>query len=147
MRRIISLSALFIGVLFIFTSCSKYDDNPLLSLKSKAARLEGTNVLEKVYQNGQENSDLYELMSSYEITFDKDGTGSMTYQYSFFGIDYDVVNDLKWEFSSDDSKLLVKTKGEDEDESEWSDWTESTILKLTSDEFVEAKANTKYKGR
>lgn len=135
MKRIISLSALFIGVLFVFTSCSKYEDNPLLSLKSKAARLAGTNIIEKVYQNGEEITDYYLLISYSEVTFDEDGTGSMESSGTFLGIPYDVVKDLKWEFSSDDSKLLVKTKGENEDETEWSDWDESTILKLTSDEF------------
>lgn len=133
MKRIISLSALFIGVLFVFTSCSKYDDNPLLSLKSKAARLAGTNIIERVYQNGQENTDLYEMLSNYEVTFDKDGTGSMEYSGTVFGVTYDVVSDLEWEFSSDDTKLLVKTR--DEGTTEWSDWEESTILKLTSDEL------------
>jgi hypothetical protein len=133
MKRIFSLSAVLLGVLFMLSSCSKYEEGPLLSLKSKEARLVGTLVVDQVLKNGVENTDMMEFMDNMEFTFEKGGTGNMKAIYTWGGMEVTAVDDLEWQFSDDETKLLVRTKGEDD--TVWSDWEESTILRLTSDEL------------
>lgn len=57
----------------------------------------------------------------------------MTFTYSLGGASYTVKNDLEWMFNDDETKLLVRTKGEGE--TTWGDWEESTIIRLTDTEI------------
>ncbi|HHZ66128.1 MAG TPA: hypothetical protein EYN51_11645 [Flavobacteriales bacterium] len=46
---------LFVSSLFLFsTGCKKYDDGPLISLKSKKSRITNTWILDEVFENGIE---------------------------------------------------------------------------------------------
>ncbi len=88
-----NISLLASAVLIFNLSSCKYEDGPIISLKTKKARLVGTWELKKV--NG-ENPDRLEL----ELEFEKDGDFKATYSYtSYWGYDYeyDVKGDWEWE--------------------------------------------------
>jgi hypothetical protein len=129
MKRIFSLSAVLLGVLFMLSSCSKYEEGPMISIQSKEARVAGTYTLVQAYKNGLENPDKVEFYENTTYLYNEDGTGEKQYKESSII----VTTEFEWEFSDDETKLLVRTKGEDD--TDWSDWEESTILRLTSDEL------------
>jgi hypothetical protein len=136
MKKIISLSTLFVAVMILFSSCGKYEEGPAISLKSKEARVAGTYQIVDVYKNGEQNNDtelILGLMALVETTFEKDGTGEMSSNYTIDGTEYSSTQDLEWMFSEDETKLLVRTK--DDGETTWGDWEESTIIRLTDTEI------------
>jgi hypothetical protein len=133
MKKIISLSTMFLAVMIFFSSCGKYEEGPMVSLKSKEARVAGTYEIVEVLKNGKSDEEMLEIMSIMEFTFEKDGTGEISYTYTLGGASFTDVEDAEWMFSSDETKLLVRTR-EDAD-SDWSDWEESTIIRLTDTEI------------
>jgi len=133
MKKIISLSTMFLAVMILFSSCGKYDEGPMVSLRSKEARVEGTYEITDILKNGQTDEDQIEWASSVQTTFEKDGTGEMSFTYSWGGASYTESEDLEWMFNDDETKLLIRTK--DEDESTYGDWEESTIIRLTDTEI------------
>lgn len=92
----------------------------------------GTYKVDDVLKNGQSDENSLAFMQLATFTFEKDGTGSMSSTYTYGGISYTSSEDLEWMFSDDETKLLVRTK--DEDETTWGDWAESTIIRLTDTE-------------
>ncbi len=132
MKKIISLSTIFFAVMIVFSSCGKYEEGPVISLKSKEARMAGTYRVDDVLKNGKSDENSLAFMQLFTYTFEKDGTGSMSTTYTLGGVSYTSSEDLEWMFSDDETKLLVRTK--DEDETTWGDWAESTIIRLTDTE-------------
>jgi hypothetical protein len=133
MKKIVSLSTLFLGVMILFSSCGKYEEGPMISLKSKEARVAGTYQVVEVLKNGVEDEDSFEIASTIEITFEKDGTGEMSFSYTWGGVSYTESDNLEWMFNDDETKLMVRTK--DEDDTTWGDWEESTLIRLTDTEI------------
>jgi hypothetical protein len=68
---------LYLVIAFILVSggCKKYPDGPLLSLRSKKARLAGEWQLDKVIRNGQDTTAYFKayLGSNYMLTIKKHG--------------------------------------------------------------------------
>lgn len=56
MKKIIKLSVLFFASALVLASCSKYDDNPAVSLKSKNGRIVGEWTLTKANYTGTHTS-------------------------------------------------------------------------------------------
>ncbi|MGM0626280.1 MAG: hypothetical protein ACQES0_10390 [Bacteroidota bacterium] len=139
MRKVMSLAVLFLGFVFVFSACSKYEEGPAISLKSKEARMAGTYTIDKVLKNGEEDSNTMDLLSGIEFTFEKDGTGEM--RYNMGSVSYNT--DLEWQFNDDKTELQVRTR---EDDEEWSDWDASEIIKLTDSEVwtVEYEDDDQY---
>lgn len=126
---------MFIAVsAMILSSCGKYEEGPAFSLRTKTARITGEWQVEKVFENGNEltgeETEYYDAMT---VKLDKDGTGLMTVNLSFEGMDFSFSEQLEWQFSDDKTELEVRTKDSEEDM--WSEWTSSTILRLTNDEL------------
>lgn len=132
-------TAIFLVVaLFAFTSC-KYEEGPAVSLLSKKARLSGEWTVDKVMYDGEElTGDEMKMYEAQTVTFEKDGTGNIhtdAYSMDYNGTTVDIPESdmsLEWEFNDDKTKLKVRTKMEDSEE--WSDWSESEILKLENKE-------------
>ncbi|MEA3447451.1 MAG: hypothetical protein U9Q98_03230 [Bacteroidota bacterium] len=139
MKKVMSLSAIFMGFILVFSSCSTYEEGPMISLKTKAARVEGTYTVDKVLKNGQEDSTAMGLLSGIETTFEKDGTGELSYTWG--SVSYNV--DLEWQFNDDKTELQVRTKDQSGD---WQEWESSEIIKLTDEEIwtVEYEGDDQY---
>ncbi|MFP4663924.1 MAG: hypothetical protein ACLFM1_05810 [Bacteroidales bacterium] len=133
MRKVMSLAALFLGFVFVFSACSKYEEGPMVSLKSKEERIAGEYTVSEVYKNGQYDEDMTEEQDGNEYIFNKDGTGSVSGSLEWEGVTFTISGDMEWELSDDKVKLLMRTKSEGEDE--WSEWEETTILKLEDEEM------------
>jgi hypothetical protein len=125
-------STLFLAATVItvlnFQSCSKYEDGPSFSLRTKKARLAGdwevVRIGSETYPQGG-----YSL----EMTFDKDGDFEFNYSYGAYSYGYQG----DWEFSSDKEDLEVTI---DNEVNEWE------ILRLTNKElWFEDEFNTEYR--
>jgi len=103
-------------IMLNFSSCSKYEDGPAFSLKTKTARLTGE--WEVVEINNQSPVDGGKLT----LEFEKDEDFSM--QYSYFGYSYSY--DGEWEWESDKESIEVTVDGTT---------TEFDIIRLTNDEL------------
>ena len=93
-------------VMMISYSCSKYDDGPFFSLRTKKGRLVGEWELDKVIQNGQTQS----LDSDYDIIweFERDGDFEQTLEYGSYSYGYNG----DWEFDDNGEELEIQINGD-----------------------------------
>ena len=116
MKKLLSITTLVLATMFIVTSCGKFEEGPKLSLKSKKARLANTWVYESIIVDDVAATDI-SFYDGVEITFDKDGTYSVS-----FG---SISDSGTWEFSGDvDLKTTTSTST-----------STSEIVKLKSNEL------------
>jgi hypothetical protein len=89
-------------VMMISYSCSKYDDGPFFSLRTKKGRLVGEWELDKVILNGQTQS----LDSDYDIIweFERDGDFEQTLEYGSYSYGYNG----DWEFDNNGEELEIE---------------------------------------
>lgn len=104
-------------ILPTLSSCSKYEDGPAFSLRTKSERVSNTWKVENYKINGD---DLTSLVSGYYETFSKEGAYSYTWSL-FSGAG-------KWEFQNDSKE--IKLTGNDDHSSR-----KLYILKLEEDSF------------
>lgn len=100
--RLLLITLFIVSALIVPTSSCKYKNGPLVSFRTRKARLDGTWKLEKEFINGKETKgqDLIEAQQSTGIMeFTKDG--------DFILQDPDTKEfiKMKWEFSSDKKKI------------------------------------------
>lgn len=97
MKNIVSLLGLFLLTGFIFQSCQKYEDNPLINLRSKSDRVEGSYQLAGYYVNGIDSTQaMNEQMTSwygstFEVHFFK-SDNSQVISGSFCQGDWELVD-------------------------------------------------------
>ncbi len=119
-KGILRLSVVLLVSIMTFSGCSKYEEGPSISLRTKKARMANEWVYEKYIVNGVDQDISY--FADFVMTLEKDGTG----KYSFG----DQSQDIQWEFN--DSKEEFRIKDTDED---WDDDDYMTITKLKNDEL------------
>lgn len=129
-------------VLFTLASCSKYEDGPGISLRSKKSRLVGDWVATKfVDEDGQDLLEVsgtetfycltgesfpfnYSSSSTFHLSFNKDGSASSQSEYNYNSIDYSA---------SYDACQPIYLSGTDNDESDftWEFDNNKEEIKLT----------------
>lgn len=125
MKTVKFLSVSLLLVVFVMGSCSKYEEGPLLSLRTKKARLAGVWKVEKTISNdGETNYPSSDDNGTIEYT--KDNVVKTTFE--FFGLE--VVISGEWEFIKDKEWLRTSIEINGEQEVE-----ESKIIKLKNDEL------------
>lgn len=97
--RITSLALILTGLLLSTMACSKYEENPMLSLRTKKARLDGNWSLVLVKDKNVDVTHTYP--DDYGYDFDKNGT--------FKKRNNETETMGEWEFS-DDKTLLRLTE-------------------------------------
>ncbi len=119
MKMFKTLSLALLAVAFVLGSCSKYEEGPSLSLRTKKARITGTWKVDKyVSENGTET----ESNDDSTIEIEKDGTYTVTSgSTSFSGT---------WEFNSDKSGIITSFEFGGVTQTD-----EMTIIKLRNDEM------------
>jgi hypothetical protein len=100
MKKILALAILLSFAMMTSTSCKKYEEGPLISLKTKSARLTRTWKLEKAEQNGV---DITNALPAMEQTFDDNGTYTLLMNGS--------ESSGTWEFDGDKENILIKING------------------------------------
>ncbi|PLX03120.1 MAG: hypothetical protein C0594_10945 [Marinilabiliales bacterium] len=146
-RKVLSISAILLGIILILGSCSKYEEGPAFSLRTKKARLAGDWQIEKMFVDGEEvdltpDTDSLGFSLGLDVitfTFEKDGSGEISLNVMGFSLDmpYD------WEFGDSKETLIITMSSTDGmsldmgggDSSMIPDNTEMTILRLTNDEL------------
>lgn len=142
MKKLLGIFALLTIVSAIFFSCAKYEDGPAFSLKTKKARLAGDWQIEKILVDDKEmdltgGDDSLGISMSLDMitfTFEKDGTGKITFSIWGFSID----TDLTWEFGDGKETLAISIDESAEMEGEFSMFSgdnELTIQRLTDKEL------------
>lgn len=115
----------FLFAAIVFTGCNKYEDGPFISLSSAEKRIEGTYTLDKYYIDDEEVTLADMNISDYEVTYNKDGSGSRTIN--------GLTSDIQWEFDEKKENIREKEQGLS---GEWSAWGNyRKLLKLTKDEI------------
>ena len=107
-----------LSFVFIFSSCKKYDDGPVVSLLTKTARLTGEWDVEEI--DGEYLTDV-----SAFITFEKNGDFELSVQFNDYYYD-DYIERGYWEWESGKESVDVTVDGERQ---------EYKILRLTNDEL------------
>lgn len=123
-KAIIPITVLSVLFVFLFTSCSKYEEGPSFTLLTKKARLTGTWVLQEQSINGT-SVDLG--LTTIKYTLEKDGTGNL-YSKTTVIISVETNTALEWKFDDKKENLMIKTNGE-------SDFSSTEIIRLTNSEL------------
>lgn len=125
MKTVKFLSIALLAVTFVLGSCSKYEEGPALSLRTKKARLAGVWKVEKFVDNdGSTSYPDSDDNGTIEYTKDNDVKAA----YTIFGVQ--AVISGEWEFIKDKEwlRVILDFNGEKEVE-------ESKILRLKNDEL------------
>ena len=110
-----------------FQSCSKYEDGPAFSLRTKTSRLVGE--WEVVRVDGQNSNAYFGPGYTYYFEFESDGDFEMKYDYSYNGITYSYSYGGEWEWEDDKASVEVQMDG-------YGGITEYEIKKLTNSELT-----------
>ena len=129
MKKIIILAGAVVSMLFVCTSCGKYENGPKVSLIPKINRITGTWQPEKILTNGVENQTALAFISTLELTLESDGSGSVAL--------WGFTSDVEWKFENNKEDFAIRTSGS----GGWGQWFNSTILRLTSTEFWVKETN------
>ncbi len=131
-----------VALAFVAASCGKYEDGPGFSLASKEARVINVWSLDEEFENGVAQELTADDKDDY-IEFMKDGKAVFTWVTSSGSANFDAT----WEFSDDKEKLIYYMTYEMLGTT-YTDTTESTILRLTSNEMwleqVDGSTTTEY---
>jgi hypothetical protein len=123
--KTLKLTTLFLAAALVFgsTSC-KYEEGPALSLRTKKARIAGEWTIEKfVDADGTVDNDGGDAV----YTFEKDGTGKVSFTTTIGSSTTTSNIDFKWELIDSKEKIKVEIDGFSAEE--------STILRLTNKEM------------
>ncbi|MDD2634913.1 MAG: hypothetical protein PHW82_05380 [Bacteroidales bacterium] len=118
-----------ISALVILGGCNKYEDGPLISLKSPEKRIVGEYIVE-AYLINDEFINLNDIgISEYQINFNKDGSGKTIITSN----NYTSESYFEWELDEKKENYRERYKGQN---NEWGVWSKyKKILKLTNTEF------------
>lgn len=112
-------------LLVTMVGCKKYEEGPLLSLRSKNERVANSWRVGQALENGIDVTDQYHKFD-YEIS--KEGKVTLNANYTILGADYIYVTSGDWAFLNNKEKISFDFDGSDHS-------TEYTILKLKEEEM------------
>ncbi|KAF5035777.1 hypothetical protein DSECCO2_582030 [anaerobic digester metagenome] len=118
-----------VALAFVAASCGKYEEGPKISFASKEARIINIWSLDAQFENGVEQTLTAEDKDDY-IEFMKDGKAVISWVYGGTTTDIDAT----WELSDDKEQLIMYMTYEMMGTT-YTDTTESTILRLKSNEM------------
>lgn len=91
-------------ILLLVSSCKKYEDGPILSLRSKKVRLANEWKTESYSENGTDKTnDWNSYYQGAKLTIGKDGRFFITYKANG---SYDVEQNGTWDFNGDKTIIL-----------------------------------------
>ena len=124
MKKIILLTTIIALFVILFSSCMKYEKGPVISFRTKAARMSNEWVLNELFiANG--DGGLVPIDGSY-TEYKKDGTGAF---YDSNG----NATELEWEFGDYKTQYHIRLKDGSGNWGAWGNFV--TIIKLKNDEL------------
>ncbi len=112
----------------LMTSCNPYEDGPLISVQSKAARIANTWVVASAIES--DGTDISESLSDDQWTFSKEGDATIITKEAGITLTYGG----EWDLESDDEIFELTISGEILG-IPFSTTDEYTILRLSNTEF------------
>ncbi len=107
MKKIILLLSVVILSMIALNSCSKYEEGPAFSLRTKMSRITGTWVIDEITENGVNVKVPYYIRM--EVIFNKSGTGG--FEIIVTAQDYDnpllYREDFQWQFEVDKEYISI----------------------------------------
>ncbi len=100
--KIILFTGLFIAA--GLTSCSKYEDGPALSLRSKKERISNTWKIEKAFRSGEDVTADYD---QYVLTLTKDGDARLVAIYTSGAFTFEYETNGTWKFENSKEVLVL----------------------------------------
>ena len=85
----------------LWTACKKYDDGPLISLRSRSERVANNWRVEKAIDNGKDVSGDFD---KYNVSLSKGGNAYLTAHYTFIGVEYNYATNGTWRFENNEEK-------------------------------------------
>lgn len=122
MKKIAIIMALILGV---STGCKKYEEGPVISLRTKKARVANTWKIEKAFNDGQDVTSSYD---QYELYMSKDGDAKLVTIYAYGDFTGEFETDGTWKFEDSKETLVLDYEDDDADE-------KYQILKLKENEL------------
>jgi hypothetical protein len=122
MKYIISVT---IAALLFSTSCNKYEEGPILSLKTKKSRVANTWVVDKAYDKDEDVTDNFD---QYELYTTKDGDANLKATYSIGDFSFEFETDGTWDFQDKKENIYFDYEDDAADK-------KYQVLKLTEDEL------------
>ena len=114
MKKGIKIAAgLGLMAVFALSSCNKYEEGPIASLRTKKERVANTWVIESAYRNGEEVTDDYE---EYTLHIEKDGDAELAALYTWGSFSYEYETDGTWEFTNKAENLSLDYEDDDADQ-------------------------------
>lgn len=120
-----ALIVCFLFASFSLVSCSKYEEGPAISLRSKKERVANTWKIDKAYRNGEDVTEDYD---QYTLKLTKDGDASLAALFASGNLSFEYETDGTWKFEN--SKEVLNLDFEDDDAD-----AKYQILKLKEDEL------------
>lgn len=114
----------FIGGIAL-SSCSKYEDGPAFSLRSKKERIANTWKVEKAYDNG---NDVTSYFDQYELEMLTDGDASLAALYTLGDLTFEFQTNGTWSLESSNEDLRLDFENNAADKT-------YEILRLKEDEL------------
>lgn len=113
MKTIILKTAILFSVFtLIATGCKKYEDGPIISVRSKEERIANTWVIEKAYDNGNDVTSDYD---QYDLTMDKDHNAKLTSNYKSGNVTFSFSTEGVWSFENNKNDLRLDFNNNDAD--------------------------------
>ncbi|MEO8151064.1 MAG: hypothetical protein ABI723_25750 [Bacteroidia bacterium] len=99
-------------IVITLSSCKKYEDGPLISLRSREERVANNWRIEKAMDNG---NDITSDIDNYHVSFTKGGEATLTAKYNFLGVTYTFSTHGTWSFENKDEKIKVDYEDDNAD--------------------------------
>jgi len=112
-------------VAFTLASCSKYEEGPAISLRSKKERVANTWKIENAYRNGEDVTGDYD---QYSLRLTKGGDATLAALFRSGNLTFEYETDGTWKFESDKEVLNLDFENDEADR-------KYQILKLKEDEL------------
>lgn len=113
MKLSILKTTILLSVLtFVAPGCKKYDDGPVLSVRSKEERIANTWVIEKAYDNGNDITSDYD---QYDLFMNKESKATLTSNYKSGGVKFSVTTEGVWRFENSKNDLRLDFENDDAD--------------------------------
>jgi hypothetical protein len=116
---------LSLSLIFIASSCKKYEDGPFISIRSKTERIANIWVIGKAFDNGRDVTNNYD---QYELDLNNDQSASLTSNYSSGDVIFSFTTNGVWTFENNKNDLRLDFEDNDADR-------EYEILRLKENEL------------
>ncbi len=111
-NTILKISVLFSILALTISSC-KYEDGPFISLRSKKERVANVWVIDKAYNNGDDETSNYD---QYELDLNKDGDAKLTSNYTSGGFTFSFSTEGNWVFENKKNDIRLDFDDDDADQ-------------------------------